>query len=134
MSNRNRIRLAAGATALVAVLTPAGALAATAAPTAAAPAPGGPPPSKAVLKLDRDTARADAKVLDDRAYAADIVTWVKCMNAKGLPTTVTATGVTAGGWTYATPTTRRARFLDSLAGENARDRVEDVCLVRAFGL
>jgi hypothetical protein len=150
-------RLAAGAVALAAVLTPTVALAAGSrsprpvAPGhraavhrthrshagATAPAPG-PAPSRApvpagVRRLDRDMDRLQHKV-SDAAFTAGIPKWVACMNHAGLPTVATSSGPTAGGWTFGTATTPRARFLESLAGENAADMIQARCAEQTYNL
>lgn len=122
-------RMAAGVVALAAIFTPAQALA----DSGSSPAPvAGTTPSAIVLQLDRDQSQIPAD--STPGYAARFADWISCMNAEGLPIEATSTGVTAGGWTYGTPTTAHERYLDSLAGENARDQIEDSCVVQAFNL
>lgn len=103
----------------------------SAARAAAAAAPG-TTQSPIILKLDRDQSEMPSD--GSPGYATDFADWVSCMNAEGLPIVATSTGVTAGGWTFGTPTTAHQHFLDSLAGEDARDQIEDNCVVQAFNL
>jgi hypothetical protein len=60
-------------------------------------------------------------------FARDRAAEVACDNAAGLPVEVIS-----GGWTYGEATNARGRFLLSLEGENARDRIERACELKAF--
>lgn len=65
-------------------------------------------------------------------YDHDLQAWVACMNARGLRTEATATGITAGGWTYGTPTNARERHLLSEAGWAEARVIEVRCQEAAF--
>ena len=60
-------------------------------------------------------------------FARDRAAEVACDNAAGLPVEEIS-----GGWTYGEATTSRGRFLLSLEGEGARDKIERSCELKAF--
>jgi hypothetical protein len=60
-------------------------------------------------------------------FARDRAAEVACDNAAGLPVEEIP-----GGWTYGEATTARGRFLLSLEGEGARDKIQRSCELKAF--
>jgi len=65
-------------------------------------------------------------------YERDFAAWVACMNERGLPVVATATGPTAGGWTYGTARTARERRILSPAGWDEARAIERGCELAAF--
>jgi hypothetical protein len=63
-------------------------------------------------------------------FAQDLAAEIACMNRHGVPVVADPAG---GFWTYGDASNRRERWLTSLAGEQARLRIERSCELQAFG-